>query len=119
MKPISIRIPIWDTYLYILPYAKGLKKRLKKLGVKPRQVRFAVKGRYDATTLAAEYAAVIVVQPHLGRRARVNALSHEVFHVAQDILADRGVYLRKNDTNESHAYLVGYLMGELIKRIKA
>jgi len=118
MKPFSFYVPIWDTYLYVLPHTRKLKHRLKRLGVKRRQVKFAVKGRYDATTLSADAASIIVLQKGLSRRTKTDALAHEIFHVAQDILEERGVHLKKHGTNEAHAYLVGYLTRKALKRMR-
>ncbi len=42
----------------------------------------------------------------------MDTISHELFHLTQEILEDRGEYFKKKTANESYAYLQGYLMGQ-------
>lgn len=41
-----------------------------------------------------------------------NTVGHELFHLTQEILEDRGEYFKRRDSNESYAYLQGYMLGE-------
>lgn len=118
MKPITIRVPIWDTYLYILFHDNALKARLKRLSLRRKDIKRAVKGKYDAITFFTKIGeSVIVFKKYTPYPETIGTLGHEVFHVAQDILEERGVYLRKHGFNEAHAYLVGYLMEEALRKM--
>jgi hypothetical protein len=119
MKPIHLTIPIWDSALTILFCGKGLKKRLKALRVRRRDIRTAHKRRFEAITFFTKDAtSVIVFREALPLSRMIGTLSHEIFHAAQDILEERGVYLSRHDGNETHTYLAGYLMEKVLEKMR-
>lgn len=118
MKPITIRVPIWDTYLHILFLDTHLKARLRRLGVRKRLIREALEDEYVAITFLTKAGeSVIVFRKPLPHPRMTGTLGHEIFHAAQDLLEDRGVFLKKGQANEPHAYLVGYLMEEALRKM--
>lgn len=119
MKPIHLTIPIWDSALTVIFLDKGLKKRLKELRVRRKDIRTARRGKFEAITFFTKDAtSVIVFREALPLPRMIGTLSHEIFHAAQDILAERGVFLHKHDGNETHTYLAGYLMEKVVEKMR-
>ncbi len=114
----SIYIPVWDTHCHIILWPKDLRGALKRIKVRPKDIEEVVKEDCAAITFDNERGdAVIVVKKRVSRPELVGTLAHESFHTVDCLLADRDVFLRRGDHNESHAYLIGFLMEQVYKRI--
>lgn len=112
----TIPVPVWDTRVHILLWPPDLRAQLATLGIVGRDADEMTEDCDDAiawTTPRSE--GVIVVKKAATGAALIGTLAHEAFHVVHSMLQERGVKLRDRDGNEAHAYLLGYLMEEMVK----
>ena len=119
MKSFSVSVPVWDTQVDVLFRQPNLASRLEKLNVIEEDIKDALENDYEGITLRTKNsrAVVIVLEPIKDFPYLIGLLSHEMFHAAHHILHESGVSLRDRDANESHAYLIGYLTGEMAKKL--
>lgn len=114
----SIYIPVWDTYCHILIRPKDLRGALKRLKVTQKDIDEVVEETCAAITFDNERGdAVIVIKKAMGRAELIGTIAHEAFHAADTLLADRDVFLRRGDHNESHAYLIGFITEQAVKKL--
>lgn len=114
----SIHIPVWDTHCHVLLWPKNLRGALKRLKVPPKDIDDVEKEDCTAITFDNDKGeAVILVKHPMPRAELIGTLAHEAFHAADHLLADRDVFLRRGDHNEPHAYLIGYIVEEMAKRL--
>jgi len=113
-----IPIPVWYTKVHILLWPPDLRAQLAALGITGKDADEMIIDDNDAITWTTPRSeGVIVVKREQSGAALIGTLAHEVFHVVHSMLQERAVKLRDNDSNEAHAYLIGYLMEEIVKVI--
>lgn len=113
----SIKIPIWDTYLHILLWPSDLPAALTEVGLTEGAPEIIKEDCHAITQLNDRSEPVITIKTECHGPALIGLLGHEIFHAAQDVLHARGVNFSQRGNNESHAYLIGWLMEEATKRI--
>lgn len=118
MSVHSVFIPIYDTHCHVILNEKHVAKTLKRLHVAPDDIETYINDSYSAITFVNEKdEPIILFKKPMGRAETVGTIAHELFHAAHIILKDRGVRLRDKDDNESHCYLIGFLMEKVYETI--
>ncbi len=59
----------------------------------------------------------IIIIKIADRNNTLNTLAHEIFHAVNFMLEKAQIHYEKGEANESHAYLTGYIHGELHKKL--
>lgn len=118
MSVYSIHIPIYDTFCHILIGEKNPTKTLKKLDVLPDHIESHLSDSYAAITFANEKGEpIILFAKSMDKAELVGTLAHEIFHAVHIILQDRDIRLRDRDSNETHCYLIGFIMERVYRAI--
>lgn len=58
---------------------------------------------------------IIISSANIDKRKYWNTITHEMFHLTQEILEHKGIYVYKSKANEPYAYAIGHIMGELFE----
>lgn len=108
-------IPIYDALvcLFIGPTIEGCIKHLKDsydIDETVFECKGFVNSRYSEKVKRRIF--YMYINPKTSINNYMNTVGHELFHLTQEILEDRGEFFKRRDANESYAYLQGYIMGE-------
>jgi len=115
---IDIYIPVWDTKLCVLFHSDKTKSILKKLKFSSEEINEIVTTHCDGLTYTGNQNTIIIlINRYTSRANLIGTLSHEAFHATQNILQDRDVKFKNSDGNEPHAYLLGFIMEQIAKKI--
>lgn len=60
-----------------------------------------------------KYKFYTIIKVEESLKITLKVMVHEIYHVNQDILENRGVKYKKGDANEAYAYNIDYLFGAL------
>ena len=96
-----------------------INKKLESMGLKelstidPDSIAGKVYGRkIKRNGKVSDFIVIWILRPH-----KITDLAHEVFHLVEWILTDRGVVISKDSTNETWAYYSEYWMRTFMELI--
>ena len=58
---------------------------------------------------------IIINHSNVNKKKYWNTITHEIFHLVQEILEHKGIYFQRGKANESYTYLMGHIIGELFE----
>ncbi len=112
----SIFIPIWDCQLHLMLWPQDPRAALIAAHVKEDDIdEWLTDDDLAITELNGHGHPFILITEERKGSTLTGLLAHELFHVVQKMLAHRGVDLSNKTNNEAHAYLLGWLMEEVMK----
>ncbi len=113
---VTIPLDVWDSQCHVLLWPDDLAAELDKLDIEEEGKEFLMEQDYEGiTTLNDRNEPVIVIRAVVERTELLGLLAHESFHAASMLLEVCGVKLSKKGNNEAHAYLIGYIVREVVK----
>lgn len=111
----EVIIPIYDALvcLFVGATVEGYVKYLKDtydIDETVSECRGFVNSQFSPTVKRKVF--YMYVNPKVEHSNYINTIGHELFHLTQEILEDRGEFFKRRDANESYAYLQGFILGE-------
>lgn len=112
----EIIIPIYDALVYIgvgsIPYQlRTLKKKYDITETANHEYLGFCNHQYSHT-LKRNVFYIVIANKFKDKKSYWNTVAHELFHLTQEILEQRGIYFVKSAHNEPYTYTNGYLTGE-------
>ncbi len=105
--------------IYITDNVKTAVKTLNKQGfnISLEDLHVSTQGLtgYSIINNRTKFYSVIRLEPDI--KEMLKLVVHEMYHANQDILENRGVKYKKGDANETYAYTIDYLFGELYELV--
>lgn len=114
-KIIPLKSLDTSVLVYLTDDVKVAVRALNKLGfnISINNIHRTTQGLtgYSIIDEKTKFYSIIRIEPDLKETLKLTV--HEMYHANQDVLENRGVKYKKGDANETYAYTIDYLFGEL------
>lgn len=117
---VEFTVPVYGSKVTFIVFKNTWREVIKYLKSKGFDTRSYkgwdyIHGLSISENINSEQHFVVIVKK---RKNLKETIVHELFHLTQDILEYKGIDFKKNDANESYAYLIGALYSKVNKLIK-